>query len=47
MEEPGEVEKFRVLGAYDIKGQGWKDRYSQIVRAFVDYAKEFGFHPSH
>lgn len=39
--------KGRNLGAYSVKGKSWKGWSSQIVKAFVDHAKECGFHPSH
>ena len=43
---PGKWDKFRV-SAYGIRAQGWKGWSKKIVKAFVDGAKDVGFHPSH
>ena len=43
---PGKWEKFRV-SAYGIRAQGWKGWSKKIVKAFVDGAKDVGFHPSY
>lgn len=39
-------EKFRG-SAYGMTAQGWKGWSKKIVKAFVDGAKDVGFHPSH
>ena len=41
---PGEGERFRVLGVYGVKGEGWKGWCNQTVEVLVACAEEFGCH---